>query len=112
LTAIAAVTRFVNALGFLRTSHASRLLGNTALMLLSFLLLALSYLEFDHITGFYWCIVACLCHGCSQAFGEATLMGYLKGLPSELVQTFGSGTGLSGFTGVLSVLFLSALGVS
>ncbi len=39
-------------------------------------------------------------------------MGYLKGLPSELVQTFGSGTGLSGFTGVLTVLFLQALGVS
>jgi hypothetical protein len=39
-------------------------------------------------------------------------MGYLKGLPSELVQTFGSGTGLSGFTGVITVLVLSALGVS
>lgn len=39
-------------------------------------------------------------------------MGYLKGLPSEMVQTFGSGTGLSGFTGVLTVLFLQALGVS
>ena len=39
-------------------------------------------------------------------------MGYLKGLPSDLVMTFGSGTGLSGYTGVLTVLFLSALGVS
>ncbi len=39
-------------------------------------------------------------------------MGYLKGLPSEMVQTFGSGTGLSGFTGVLTVLFLQALGIS
>lgn len=53
-----------------------------------------------------------MCHGFSQAFGEATLMGYLKGLPSDLVMTFGSGTGVSGFTGVLSVLFLQALGVS
>ena len=39
-------------------------------------------------------------------------MGYLKGLPSDLVMTFGSGTGLSGYTGVLSVLFLQALGLS
>jgi len=35
-----------------------------------------------------------------------------KGLPSDLVMTFGSGTGLSGYTSVLAVLFLSALGVS
>jgi hypothetical protein len=40
------------------------------------------------------------------------MMGYLKGLPSDLVMTFGSGTGLSGFTGVLTVLFLNALGLS
>ena len=39
-------------------------------------------------------------------------MGYLKGLPSDLVMTFGSGTGLSGYTGILTILFLQALGVS
>lgn len=67
------------------------------------------YTSYSSNSGFYWCIVACMCHGFSQAFGEATLMGYLKGLPSDLVMTFGSGTGVSGFTGVLSVLFLQAL---
>ena len=82
-------------------------------MLTSYMLLAYSMLaQSDNVTGFYWCIAACLSHGCSQAVGEATVMGYLKGLPSDLVMTFGSGTGLSGFTGVLTVLFLNALGLS
>lgn len=39
-------------------------------------------------------------------------MGYLKALPSDLIMTFGSGTGLSGFTDIFSVLFLSSLGIS
>jgi hypothetical protein len=62
--------------------------------------------ELDKLTGFYWCITACLFHGFSQAFGEATLMGYLKALPSDLVMTFGSGTGMSGFIDIFTVLFL------
>lgn len=82
-------------------------------MLTSYMLLAYSMLaQADNVTGFYWCIAACLCHGCSQAVGEATVMGYLKGLPSDLVMTFGSGTGLSGFFGILTILFLNALGLS
>lgn len=79
-------------------------------MLLSFLLLALAMLRFESsFEGFQLCIFACLFHGFTQAFGEATLMGYLKGLPSDLVMTFGSGTGLSGFAGVFTVLILSAI---
>ena len=39
-------------------------------------------------------------------------MGYLKALPSEMVQTFGSGTGMSGFIDIFSILFLQALGVT
>lgn len=85
---------------------------NTTLMLTSFLLLALSISQLNIVQGFYWCVAACLLHGFSQAFGEATLMGYMKALPSELVMTFGSGTGLSGFTDIFTVLFLQALGVS
>jgi len=36
-------------------------------------------------------------------------MGYLKGLPSDLVISFGSGTGISGFTDVFTILFIQAL---
>ena len=57
-------------------------------------------------------MIACLLHTFSQAFGETVLMGYLKGLPSELIMTFGSGTGMAGFSDVFTVLFLSALGVA
>jgi hypothetical protein len=39
-------------------------------------------------------------------------MGYLKALPSDLVQTFGSGTGLSGFAGIFATLILQGLGMS
>mmetsp|Transcript_38852 Transcript_38852/g.28737 ORF Transcript_38852/g.28737 Transcript_38852/m.28737 type:complete len:108 (+) Transcript_38852:386-709(+) len=39
-------------------------------------------------------------------------MGYLKAFPSDLVMTFSSGTGLSGFADIFTVLFLQQLGVS
>ena len=105
------MSRLLSARFLLQVTHGSRLLVASGLMLTSYMLLAYSMLA-DNVTGFYWCIAACLCHGCSQAIGEATVMGYLKGLPSDLVMTFGSGTGLSGFFGVLTVLFLNALGLS
>lgn len=38
-------------------------------------------------------------------------MGYFKGLPSDLIMTFGSGTGLAGFTDCFTVLFISAVGI-
>jgi len=109
---LTAATRFVNAFFLLNFSHVSRILISTILMLLSFLLLAFSLMESDSLTGFYWCLVSCVLHAISQAFGEATILGYLKALPSDLVQTFGSGTGLSGFAGVISVLVLVGLGMS
>ena len=112
LTAVSAFARSINAEFLIRVAHSNRILANTILMLLSFMLLAMSLANSLSIEGLYWCIIACICHGFAQAFGEATIMGYLKGLPSEMVQTFGSGTGLSGFTGVLTVLFLQALGIS
>jgi hypothetical protein len=96
----------------IRIEHATRILINSVIMLLAFCLLALSLIHMDKLDGFYCCIVSCVFIGFTQAFGEATIMGYLKGLPSDLVMTWGSGTGLSGFTDVFTVLFLSALGIS
>jgi hypothetical protein len=49
------------------------------------MLLAFALLNYLSIDGLYWCIVSCIFHGVAQAFGEATIMGYLKGLPSEMV---------------------------
>jgi hypothetical protein len=81
-------------------------------MLLSYLLLAFSLMESTMVSGFYWSLVSCCLHGLSQSLGEATIMGYLKALPSDLVQTFGSGTGLSGFAGIFAILILQGLGMS
>jgi hypothetical protein len=82
-------------------------------MLSAFLLLSLSMLRYQgSFRAFELCIGACLCVGFAQAFGEATLMGYLKGLPSDLVMTFGAGTALAGFSDVFTALFLNALGVA
>jgi hypothetical protein len=82
------------------------------MMLLSYLLLAFSLMESTKVSGFYWSLVSCCLHGFSQSLGEATIMGYLKALPSDLVQTFGSGTGLSGFAGIFAILILQGLGMS
>ncbi len=59
------IARFINAKLLIRVSHVNRVLVNTTLMLLSFLLLAMSLSQFDKITGFYYCIAACLLHGFS-----------------------------------------------
>ena len=100
------IGRFVNAILLIRVAHATRGLIVAVLILFSFLLLALALREPDNYNSFYYAIFACLFHGFSQAFGEATAMGYLKGFPSDLVMTFGSGTGMSGFTGVFTVIFM------
>lgn len=39
-------------------------------------------------------------------------MGYLKGLPSDLVMTFGSGTGISYFAEIFTILFLNAVDIT
>ena len=112
LAVLSATARFSNAFFLLNYSHASRILICTILMLMSYLLLALSLMESATVSGFYWSLVSCCLHGFSQSLGEATLMGYLKALPSDLVQTFGSGTGLSGFAGIFAILILQGLGMS
>jgi len=96
----------------IRVQHVNRILINSVLMLISFLLLAFSLSDLDKINGFYYCISASMLHGFSQALGEVTLMGYLKAFPSDLVMTFGSGTGLSGFADIFTILFLQSLGVT
>ncbi len=65
LTAVACIGRFVNAIFLIRVEHGTRILIASVLMLISFLLLALSLNQNEKIEGFYYSIIACLFHGFS-----------------------------------------------
>eukprot|EP00347_Sterkiella_histriomuscorum_P003594 403363688 len=112
LNALSCIARFTNALFFIRIQHVTRIMLNSVLMLTSYMLLTLAVLKYQgDYFSFQLSIVASLLHCFAQAFGETVLMGYLKGLPSDLIMTFGAGTGLAGFTDCFTVLFLTAVGV-
>ena len=79
------IARIINAKFLIHAKHSTRLFANCAVMLISFMLLWQSILNVQRIEGFYFCVLSSICHGFSQAFGEAIIMGYLKGLPSDLI---------------------------
>lgn len=50
--------------------------------------------------------------GIAQSFGEAVVLGFLKGFPKKLVGDFSSGTGFAGPFATLSLLLLRAAGIT
>jgi len=109
LMALSCIARYLNARVWINVPHQKRIFANCCIILLSNVLFTFSIFNINNIWGFYLGVLACIFHQFSSAFGEAVVMGYLKGLPSDLVITFGSGTGLAGFCDVFTILFIQAL---
>mmetsp|Transcript_24652 Transcript_24652/g.30736 ORF Transcript_24652/g.30736 Transcript_24652/m.30736 type:complete len:88 (+) Transcript_24652:412-675(+) len=50
--------------------------------------------------------------GVACALGESTALGFLKNFPSKAMGYFSSGTGFAGISGALTLILLSAAGMS
>ena len=53
----------------------------------------------QNVLGFCLTLIPSFIMGTGYAFGESTVLGYLKAFPKDLVGGWSSGTGLSGLTG-------------
>jgi hypothetical protein len=65
------------------------------LSVIAYLLMTLSIFNSEEEYGFYICIGSCALHGIAHAFGESVLLGFFKFFPSDAIDYFAVGTGLS-----------------
>jgi len=56
-------------------------------------------------------LMSCIIHQLAKSIGEATIMGFMKGVPQELVVTFCSGMGSSSFFAFFTSLFFMEFGL-
>jgi MFS family permease len=93
----------------INVKHLTRMLINTILMILGFLLIALACTYDTHIASFYLSLFASVILGVVSALGESTTLGFCKGFPSTVVGYFGSGTGFAGVFGAGLVLLATSI---
>ena len=99
------ITRIINAKYLIRVRHTRRIYANTIIMVTAYVLVVIAEL-IGRKFGLVLSLFASVLHGITLAFGEAVILGYLKGFPTYLVGAWSSGTG---FAGVSVFLLLQAL---
>lgn len=95
IQAVPIIGRFLNATYFIQTAHYIRLFNVIIMQVVAYLLLIVSMVCFDEDVGMLSATAACVLFAFARAIGEATIVGYLKALPQELIATYGMGSGLS-----------------
>jgi MFS family permease len=93
----------------INVKHLTRMLTNTILMIIGFLLIGLACTYDTHISSFYLSLFASVILGVVSALGESTTLGFCKGFPSTVVGYFGSGTGFAGVFGAGVVLLATSV---
>lgn len=63
-------------------------------MVIAYCFLASAIIYPDENVGLTCASIASLLFQATRAIGEATIVGYMKAIPQELICTFGTGTGL------------------
>ena len=91
-----ALSRLVNGACCVNVRHLTRIGIVTCFTLFSFIMIAFACIS-RKISWFFWIAVASsIFNGISQSFGEAVIIGFLKGYPSGLIGDFSAGTGFAG----------------
>ncbi len=107
LQTVPVIALYVNATFLITINHDIRLLGTSVIFLVSYLTLAASIMY----SSLQFALMACIINQFAKSIGEATVMGYMKGIPQELVVTFCSGMGSSTFFAFFSSLFFMEFGL-
>ena len=63
--------------------------------LAAYLFLIIAMVSGNEDIGIPCATIACIIYMFAKSIGEATIVGFLKALPQELIATYGTGTGLS-----------------
>ena len=112
-----AASRFVNGSLCVNVRHTVRIGIVTVFTFCSFLMIALACIKGSgsgnkSLVYFVLAVFASIFTGISQSFGEAAIMGFLKGYPSEMIGHVSSGTGFAGIMATSTILGGKALGLS
>lgn len=110
LNAVPILALFLNAYLLIQTSHQKRVLGVSAIFFLSYVLLAAALWWQLMSFSVTLAVLSVVLHRLASSIGEATVLGYIKSVPQEMVVTFSSGTGASFFVETVSSLLFSYLG--
>ena len=106
------LSRFANSRFFITISYFKRILGLSIYFCFGYLFLfvILSIIDnsdnFNQKLAFSLTLIPAIIMGTGQAFGEATILGYIRTFPKDYVSGWSSGTGFAGIFGAtLSLLF-------
>jgi len=102
--------RFLNAKFLIKIEHKKRLIFNTFYLTVGYIIIGSVAIHYTEV-GFAFSLLASLILGSGSTFGESTVLGFLKGYPSELVVGWASGTGFAGISGTGFPLIFAAIGL-
>ena len=88
------LARMYNANYLIQKPHDIRLFYVCMFQALAYSLLACAIVYPTESFGIPCASLAALIFQASRAIGEATIVGYIKAIPQELICTFGTGTGI------------------
>lgn len=91
LQTVPIIATIVNALWFISTSHENRLIVASILFIVSYIFIAFSINDHEEKIALPCSVIACLLNQLGRSIGEATILGYLKALPQELIVSYGTG---------------------
>lgn len=96
--------RVFNMKFFIKLKHTTRIIINTGVLMAAYTIIAVAS-NYHTFTAFVFALIASALMGGGSCFGESTVLGYLKGYPSEVVLGWSSGTGFAGVFGAgISIL--------
>ena len=111
LQAVPILGRILNAVFLIKIPHDQRLLSVCFLFVISFGILSVATFYSINEWSLGFALAACLLHTFAKSIGEATVVGYIKAIPQELVVSFSTGTGVSSFFQTFTTLILMEFGI-
>ena len=94
VNAMPILARMFNANYLITTPHILRIFYCCLIQIIAYCLLYIAIMFPNESVGIPVTSLAALIFQMARATGESTIMGYMKGIPQELVPIFGTGTGL------------------
>ena len=106
------LARMYNANYLIQTPHDLRLFYVSMFQVIAYCFLSIAVMFPNESVGIPCASLAALIFQGSRAIGEATIMGYIKAIPQELVPMFGTGTGLGDAFQTVTTLAILHYGMS
>lgn len=112
MTIVAILVKFAVGAFFVNVPHIKRAAVFSVLVVVSFVLIAISSYYDNDPRYFDLVVIASFVQGIASGIGETTFLGFLKEFPSHLVGSVSSGTGFAGIFGTTTLIAFNAMKLS